>query len=263
MSMVRCVCVLTLLIAVAACSIHPLPGDVTPYSTDDIVAQIRCEAQRAVNTHASSPELSNASIAYTFEFTITENNNGSATASFRYPFSGGTFNFGVGAGEDKRRAGKRTITIGESFAELRKLKCAPGEPRPHWRYPITGRVGLDESIATFVEINKPNGTVDAFTDKLTFTTTIFGTANPQIELSPVMNQFRLIQASAALRVDRTDVHDLQLAIVPGKPGAGRAAGFVAGRPVSSTQRAIRELERQRSLGIQEDILRRLDTPPLR
>lgn len=178
----------------AACSIHPLPDDVTRSSTFDIVQKIRCEARDAVGevgltprgrlSYSSAwgeggqhgpltvattrgwlyPGLQYAAIGYSFQFAITESDNGSGSALFAFPFSNGTFSLGLSAGEDKRRKNDRSFDLIEDFAQLladRSLACEPGEK--NWKYPITGEIGLKEVVETYLRLsglkifNKPEG----------------------------------------------------------------------------------------------------------
>src|SRR5947207_14615078 len=124
------------------CSIHPLPDDVTRDSTVDIVKKIRCETKKAVELHDPQGKLNGAAIGYDFTFTITEDNNASGSAIFTLPFTNGTFTLALGAGESKQRINEREFLIKESFSELRKEDCSTQAFREHWRYPITGIVGM-------------------------------------------------------------------------------------------------------------------------
>ena len=144
--------------ALAGCSIHPLPDDVTRDSTFDIVEKIRCEARDAIatellilldrssdpGTRALVPELKSgrlkfadleedqvddrtlsiidqyrwAGIGFKFTFQISENNDASGSALFKMPFTDGTFSLAVAAGKDKSRQNRRVIDIGDSFEGL-------------------------------------------------------------------------------------------------------------------------------------------------
>ena len=71
-------------LGLGGCSTHSIIDDFTRKSTYDVVEQIRCEAGRAVRDYA--PAYVNASIAYEFDFTITEENNANAAVTLTLPF---------------------------------------------------------------------------------------------------------------------------------------------------------------------------------
>jgi hypothetical protein len=109
------------------CSIHPVPEDVTGLPTADIVNKIRCEARFAVRKHLRDrlkplrrpdrDEYANGGIGYDFSFTMTENNDVGAGASFEFPFLSkfGTFSTDIAAGRDKKRETERKFIIVETF----------------------------------------------------------------------------------------------------------------------------------------------------
>ena len=170
----------------AACAIHPLPDDFSRSNTYDIVQKIRCEARGGIidialtdagrgqidaflNEPAARTEvrparverarrllladMQRAAIGYSFKFSITEDNNGSGAARFEMPFSNGSVSLGVDVGEDKRRKSERSFDLVEDFAQLladASLHCGPGAP--DWKYPITGEIGLNEVIKTYVRL---------------------------------------------------------------------------------------------------------------
>ena len=158
-----------------------------------------------------------AGIGLRFIFTITENNNKTGNASFRMPFTGGTCTIGLKAGSEKARANERIVNIVESFSDLvleREDYCidAP-KPRKHWVYPITGNIGLAEVIGTYITIVDSTKVVGTFTDKLTFTTKLFGGVKPEVVLSQfVPKKLRIASADIDVNADRTDVHEVRIAI---------------------------------------------------
>lgn len=170
------------LLSTSACSIHPIPFDVPNYNTLDIVRKIRCEAAKAIETNiliglAGTEELkqyAQAVIVYHFTFTITESNTAEASAAFKLPLTHGTFSLGIGAGAEKERSGERDFTVTDTFAEtleelykfedtregkkirrkpIRRSGCEREADGPNWKYPITGRIGLDETVRTFVQLS--------------------------------------------------------------------------------------------------------------
>lgn len=160
-------------------------------TTINIVQKIRCEARQAIKDHALDsmriaefqraedrfielssaqkdlarskwrrdassalpPKLKAAAIGYSFKFSITDNDNSSGGASFLFPFSNGTFSLGVNVGEDKKRKAERNFDLAEDFADLLADVSAICERKDQiWKYPITGDIGLNESIKTFINL---------------------------------------------------------------------------------------------------------------
>jgi hypothetical protein len=249
---VRSLSALSLAFSVFGCAIHPLPDDVTRYSTVDIVEKIRCEARVAIREHVNpnDPRFKDGGIGYDFAFTITENNNGSGKAKFSFPFTDGKFSVDLGFGEDKQRQSERKFIIVDTFAQLRKARCGSAELQEHWRYPITGSIGLSEVVATFVRLDRPDRTIGAFTDTLVYKTRFGGTADPKIELNAVANQLRLTEASASLAANREDIHKVR--VILKSSAAPIAVGFVATQDVR--QNIMRDLLLERNLDNSDKIL---------
>lgn len=310
-------CSVAVVLGAAGCSIHPLPDDFPRASTVAIVQQIRCEAYHAVeklrkvNRKVYEQEkLDDAAIAYRFHFTITEKNGAEGGAGFKLPLTHGTFSLGIDAGSERERVGERELTVTEYFKDIRcqdELQAAS----ENFRYPITGNIGLEETIFTFATlaglklIDPPQANKDQtqrstggqtghrqdggrgrkggssrnakkggkpvdFTDALTFTTTIGGGLAPKIELNPVGSGFALAEAQAAFSGERTDKHEVVVALelpptaTPGKKERTRRGAQFAPVPIEEEDakgRALQALDRQRALSTHRDILdqlRRLD-----
>lgn len=153
------IAVVFLCIVLGACSIHPLPDDVTRDSTLTIVQKIRCETHDALRkvfarellkspypqTREVAEQLDSGdltidaidgrmldretlefweqyratAVGYVFEFLITENNGNTGAATFRLPYSQGIITVGLEAGKDLRRQNKRKFEIVETIDELR------------------------------------------------------------------------------------------------------------------------------------------------
>lgn len=241
-----CVC----LLGVSGCSVHPIPDDITHYSTRDIVWHVRCEGKQAVRDRIgavlrrdprladivpddilkprelsrirrANPELAakfqnymNSAIAYNFEFTINENNTGSASAGLFVPFfSGGSLGAGAGGGIEKTRTGERRFNMEEKFWELVKLDCKHfNEPNPNLVYPMTGSIGMARIMDTFIDLTEMGGGKNSFTDTITFYTKLDGSANANLVLLPVTNQFRVIAAQGNLSTYRSDQHKLTVSL---------------------------------------------------
>ncbi len=263
----------SLCIALVGCSIHPIPDDLVGDTTVQIVKKIRCEARLAVEKYASGPRYKSAAIAYDFRFTVTENNRGSGAAGFAFPFTNGRFSLNIGAGEDKQRVGVRNFQIVETFAELRKEDCSVQATSANYRYPITGLVGLDEVIGTFVKLNEQKlleqakGPGASYVDALEFATLIKGSIEPAVELAPVADRFRLASGRINFSADRMDVHRLTLSLsipikeLPDK-GIRERAGEV-GTSETARDRALNGLERFKYFETQQKILDSLRDAPLR
>lgn len=183
---------LALLIACSCfggCSIHPLPEDVTPYTTARIVRLVRCEAKAAVvqeaikiiNWKGSHPEvfdegslehfnlnklspgqfkwfdvLRRTGIVYSFALEGSEMESVMFSADFLKAITGGTVTLSPSAGNSLTRDNIRAFTVSDNFALLLKLenhRCDElGHPGPNYEYPITGRIGVAEMVSTFVQM---------------------------------------------------------------------------------------------------------------
>lgn len=282
--------VLTILAAAAfaGCSIHPIPKDVSIYSTDEIVRNVRCEAKDTVRERirkvlATRPPLSDiipdqilepaaferikrfapdlaikfqnymgSSIAYQFEFNITETGTGGASAGFAAPFSPGAgWAFGGGASVLKIREGARKFATFETFAGLIKLDCVKhGYVKPSGNpvYPLTGSVGISEVMNTFIDLTELGGGRDTFTDTLTFTTKLNSELSGSITLLPIKNNTRLVRADAKLTAERNDMHKLLVTLTFPKQDI-RGTAYVG--PVSLSN--IDALGRESTLRAQEDL----------
>jgi hypothetical protein len=274
--------------ALVGCSTFPLPDDVTRKSTYDIVQQIRCEARRAVADHAydykTGIDYKTASVAYEFDFDISEDNNASADATWTLPYTlGGSLSLVANAGLNRNRHTKRNFKIVDSFDELLQINCADDRPQENIIYPIAGDIGVYEVVRTFIKLqqigNPKSGEVFTFGDTLMFTTLLTGGVQPKLIISPLTDRFRLAGADADFNARRNDVHTVTLALAGSPPKTSKpivgaslrssAAGLVGSvglvglqtnsSLVSTTiiqsatnpkDRALIELDRQRILALQ-------------
>jgi hypothetical protein len=208
--------VFLLLPLLIGCSIHPLPDDVSRKTTYDIVDKIRCEAKAAVEQYGQG--FQDASIVYQFTFNINEHNDASAGFTLFNPFANGTFNLNANAGSNRVRDGSRNFELIDSFDDLRKMNCTR-DREVNWIYPLTGDVGMYDSVATFIRLQKadnPGGTrIFTFADTLTYTTTFTGGATATLTLSPVPEQFRFTAANAGLSGSRMDEHKVVVTMAAG------------------------------------------------
>jgi hypothetical protein len=182
---------LALTFSLGACSIHPLPNDVTGYKTATIVRKIRCEAKEAIKAAEveilrrhhpeitdvnSLPDLStipltsgekaklitlvNIGIVYDFSFNGDEMNNLTFNSDIIKTLGNGLATFSPSLGNNLERQNVRAFTVSDSFASLLKLgkgkddrdHCEFTATGPNYEYPIAGRIGLDEMIQTYVRL---------------------------------------------------------------------------------------------------------------
>jgi hypothetical protein len=158
----------------------------------------------------------NVAVAYDFDFKITEDDNFDAGLGFKIPYtSASSFALNANGSLHKQRMGDRAFKAQETFADMvaRDIWCAGFKPRErNVVYPITGSIGLQKVVETFVAISEQGGGKDLFVDTITFTTTISGSVNPVLTLAPVPSSFRLVNANATLLADRTDVHKVAISL---------------------------------------------------
>jgi hypothetical protein len=201
---------------VMGCSMHPLPDDVSRKTTYEIVEKIRCEARAAVEQYGQG--FDDASIVYQFTFDINEHNDAEAGFTLFNPFANGTFNVAATGGSNRERDGVRNFELIDSFDDLRKMNCSR-DREANWLYPLTGDVGMYDSVATFIRLQKadnPGGTrIFTFADTLTYTTTFTGGVTGTLTLNPVPQQFRFTAANAGLSGSRTDVHKVVVTMAAG------------------------------------------------
>ena len=220
------------------CSAVPIQDDVTRKSTFDIVQQIRCEARKAVE-HVRG-NLPNAAIAYEFTFDITEGNNVMAGATGMVPWvSPAMFSLAGSTGINGTRETNRNFRTVDTFTDLMNIpwhECSGDAPARNLIYPISGDIGMEEVVRTFIKLSRiddsatpltpgapgtggtaPTATAagtDLFTmaDTLVFTTTLTAGLTPTLTLSPISQQFRLTSANASLQAGRTDMHTVVVAL---------------------------------------------------
>jgi hypothetical protein len=176
-------------------------------------------------------------IAYTFDLTMTENNDLTTGINLLKPLTPPKFTLGINAGALRSRANQRTFTITDTFGYLVSQLNRPNrygerycDGKIVWKnyvYPIAGHVGVNKTISTFIELtvfgslggDKGKGP-PTMTDKLTFTTKISISANPKIEFTPVTAAFQLADAGLTASADRTDRHEVTIGLAVAGSGAG-------------------------------------------
>lgn len=250
------------------CALHPIPDDVSPFSTEMIVRYGRCEMRSEIigyindifqdtftgdgigklikdtrgkvkdKKKLSDPEqqllkLAKVGVVYSFDFNITEHNKAGADAGFRLPGLTSVVDAGATTALDVTRQGQRVFGTEDTWEDLitRRALCPPPSlPQAlpgNFIYPLTGSIGVNRVVRTFIDIEEQGGGKDHFVDTLTFTTQASGGADASIKLDPVPNQFRLVSATAAASASRLDIHKLTLSLAfpqPDPPPSGGISG---------------------------------------
>jgi hypothetical protein len=227
-----------------ACSMHPLPEDVTHRNTSDIVEKIRCEAKVGLrDVPLGHPFLDHTAIGYDFTFDIDEHNDATSgqLAYTREGFRPDLLTLNFTGSAKRERHNKRQFRVVESLAKLKKAECPNGPKHPNWIYPIAGRIGIDELVSTYIRLERltkfgklgdtlPNPTAPVglppaaappgppspdsivFSDKLEFTTEFTAGVNPTLMLATIGGQFRLTTGTLTTSVDRKDLHNVTVAL---------------------------------------------------
>jgi hypothetical protein len=187
------------------------------------------ETRRFIDVFAES------AIAYSFDLTMTEDNNLSASSTLQKNIVSPKFTLGLGAGVVASRSNRRVFTTSDTFAYLvTKLNrpnrynqryCDGKIVRANYVYPLAGRIGVDKSIRDFIELtvfgslsgDKGQGPA-TITDNLAFTTTISASAAPKIEFTPVANALQVTSASLNAGADRIDTHKVAIGLALGPKG---------------------------------------------
>jgi hypothetical protein len=241
--LVRCSALSIAAFALLGCSAHPLPGDFSRKSTFDIVERIRCEGAEALREIPSSnPFLKKAFIGYDFNFGIIEENNAGDEDNkgqlfFERLLSSGSFTLDLQGYATRKRDATRTFRIVESLEQLKTANCSPGTKRENLLYPITGSIGMKEIVQTYIGIERlttfrkvrtdgrdppPWTQLDpkddksppvVFSDILVFTTTLGGSAKPELELNAVgVGSLKLKTGQIFAEATRMDTHSLTVVL---------------------------------------------------
>lgn len=258
-----CCCAVALLAGgLAACSTHPLPQDVAGVSTVDIVKSIRCEARAGIERAVSGlrddqvaklvPIIQATVIGYDFIFDMTELNS-AGVIDDKTPLLAFTraapeaFAGKVNGSATLERNNKRTFTVIEPLANLTKPEsvttCKDRSKGPNWVYPVSGTIGLDEVVRTYLKLElltelptqKDNKKSEAqkqfsashvvFSDELSFTTKFDAGVTGDLSFHAVVGQVRLANASIGTRASRKDEHSVIVALTRApKPSRSHTSG---------------------------------------
>lgn len=252
-------------LSLASCTSVPDQQDLTRVDVRDIVRNIRCETKQAVLAYPKTHWINGIAIAYGFSFQSVENNSATATAEIVVPISGGTFTLGgLKLGTNKTRDVTNTVDLAEPLGNLRDLDCTDARYTRTLRFPILGHLGTAKAIDEFVDfVDLPGVDGGKFVRTLKFKLKYFGGATPSVSIVPVPGHKR--DASLDVAADREDEHQLILTVEPPDTVAVKGKRLrlpKAALPgVSSTQRALRRLDAERSLNINKRILDKLDLSP--
>jgi hypothetical protein len=157
-------------------------------------------------------------IAFDFSFDITEENTGSGAADPIKLITNGAAGLGLSASADFRRENLRHFIVSDTAQDLlenKQLVCGPDSRSSNYVYPITGKIGIEELVSTFFELNEikslapDKATSTVFADTLTFTTTLTGSASPHVIVAPTGNRWGLASlADVTASGSRLDKHAL-------------------------------------------------------
>ncbi|MBY5735675.1 hypothetical protein HFO26_36745 [Rhizobium leguminosarum] len=167
---------------------------------------------------------------YEFTLDISEGALNSAGIGLLHTFGNGTHGVGLSASLDRNNQNTRTFRIGDTIDDLMNLYLAANNEdyedhctgtaiaKSNRFYPITGRIGLDEFIGTFAELDhgtalKPKDKVEDFVQTMVFITTVKGGIKPAIVLTSIGGNVALAEAGIDSSVTRVDKHQVILSIV--------------------------------------------------
>jgi hypothetical protein len=285
---VRGVGAAVLVLGLFGCSSLPDQSEMTGVDIVDIIQNVRCELKEAISAYPANAPINHMLIAYNFDFTSFEENVAAGGATFAIPMAHGVFKIGFDAGETKHREGERTINITEEIGNVRKLNCSHTARSDSLHYPVTGSVGIANVIQRYVSLHGEKGLkVGTFTDQLVYWLQLNANVRPSVSLIPVSKHN--IDASAQIGATRKDQHKIflsisepsrkqqpldiritnwpdNLALQGGGPEGTPKSGLKSGRSGgsgsggggdNSKDNALRDLNYERSLKIQQDILDRL------
>lgn len=283
-------------VVLTGCATKPVPSDVTGLTSYAIVQQIRCEARDAIRAFATSslaeyqPILSEhlkrnpadfvgmdfrkldeatrrvferydqGAIGYDFTFDITEKNKVGGGIGLGRGFSTGPLTIGFRADNNLERQNTRTFRSADTFlflaTQMPERFCSEVRKGTNWQYPISGSIGLRETLATFISLNQSANLVGPDTapdiptlvDTIEFTTTVSGSVSPKVELEPISQALRIKGADITLSGERIDKHKVVVGLtLPFDPNDQRARGnlIAVQRSLSAIADAKRESREER------------------
>lgn len=169
-------------------------------------------------------EFEGSAIAYNFALDMTEVNNFDPTIDLINPISHGTFTSSITGGVDRSRENIRSFTITDIWAALIKvdeLYCQPFVHVNNYMYPITGKVGIDEMIDTFVVLSlfgnlaapgAASGKPPTMADDITFTTMLSLGGTPKVVFTPFPKGLSVADTSLGVVLSRKDKHEVTVGL---------------------------------------------------
>ncbi|BAC49318.1 blr4053 [Bradyrhizobium diazoefficiens USDA 110] len=181
-----------------------------------------------VRVRSAAKLFYDAGLAYSFDLTMTEDNNLSTDVNFLKPLTNSQYTLGLHGSANRARVNQRTFTATDTFSGLLtkvpEAYCVGKVVGPNYIYPIAGHIGIDAVIEDFINLTlfanlaggdaKPGvgGSPPTMADKLTFTTTVSASAVPGVTFTPVTDAFQLTSATGTGLADRTDVHQVTVGV---------------------------------------------------
>lgn len=181
-----------------------------------------------------------SAIAYNFALDMTEVNNLDPTVDLTNPtiVPFGAFTTPLTGGVDRSRENARTFTITDTWINLiqtlDEVYCAPYAHIANYIYPITGRIGIDEMIDTFVDLSlfdnlaapaTASGKPPTMADDLVFTTLLSFGATPKLTFIPFSKGLSVADADLGIMLSRKDKHEVTVGLsLPPSPAAVAAGG---------------------------------------
>jgi hypothetical protein len=190
-----------------------------------------------------------AAIGYTFDLTMTEQNDLGTNINLLGPWKS-KFTLGISGDFNRLRTNQRTFTVTDTFAFLlanlnrldeKGIPYCDGQIRQaNYIYPIAGQIGVYKTVRTFFELTvlgglsaKTSGPGEkgppSMVDNLKFTTTVDLMGTPKVVFTPVGAALQVTDASVTGLAKRTDAHQVTvgLAVMPsGAADAGLLQGFL-------------------------------------
>jgi hypothetical protein len=205
------------------------PDSISDFSPDLFPGSYYGPTRRLINVFYES------AIAYSFDLTMTENNNLTANANLMKSLTSPKYTLGLGAGAVRSRSNRRVFTTTDTFIFLvTKLNrqnrygeryCDGKVVRENYIYPLAGRIGVDKSVRDFLELTIFGGLggekgpgAPTMTDNLAFTTTVNVSAVPKIEFTPVTDALQVTNATLNATAERTDTHKVAVGLAVGPKG---------------------------------------------
>ena len=167
-----------------------------------------------------------AGIAYNFNLDMTETNNIGGNLDFLSVVSRRTFGIGLSGSVDRTRQNTRTFTLTDSFGDLMTqtpLNCTDRIVGPNYLYPIAGKIGVQDVVATFIFLTMfgnlggakapvfPKGP-PTMVEALSFTTTLSGSVNPTVTFAPIGRNLYVSSAGVDIAASRKDIHQVVIGL---------------------------------------------------